>query len=803
MPDHTTAARAVFLSYAHEDAEPVRRIADALRAFGVEVWFDQNELRGGDAWDAKIRTQIRTCALCVPVISATTQSRGEGYFRREWKIAVERTHDMASGVPFLLPVVIDDTPQNEALVPEEFTRVQWTRLSKGVPTPQFVEQVKKMLEGRPVGRDRRIPPQQTSQAGFGDPALQKKSAIPGWAWGAAAAVIVAVVAGVLLSRQPAAPAATPPAAPAAVVPAATTPAIAPTVAPAPPAAPAAETKPAMVPVRPLADKSVAVLPFTNMSEDKDASAFFSDGIHEDILTNLALVRELRIVSRTSVMQYRDTKKSMKQIAAELGVAYILEGSVRRSGNKVRVTGQLIHAATDEHVWAKSYDRDLTDIFTIQSELSSQIAEALKAALSPEEKALIARKPTENPAAYDLFLRARDILNREGNTPAARSRQISLLQSAVELDPAFAQAWGELAASCAYWYFLSFPDMDAYMARAKDAIERALKLAPDDPEIYGSLGTYYYYGFRDYVRAAEQYEKRAKLQPNSPVVFNSLALIQRRQGRWAQSLANARRASELDPANISYLRNLLATQRAGRRWDEALATQRRIITLLPGDLQAAYFLAYGHFLATGSTREGEAFFAQMKPEQFNSPLGIELRKNWAGSVGDFAEAVRLDKLQPYYDEDGTPHYEQAFGAAFNHYALGDKAAAKARLGDIPAELRALLVREPKSVRLWAFLSGVEAILGNEAEALRCGERSVELLPESKDALDGVSYAAYRATTYDFVGEKDKALAEYARLFRTPSTVLMNVHEFKRGYSTLHGNPRFEALLNDPANNAPLF
>ena len=775
MPDNTTAARAVFLSYAHEDAEAVRRIADALRAFGVEVWFDQNELRGGDSWDAKIRTQIRTCTLCVPVISASTQARGEGYFRREWKIAVERTHDMASGVPFLLPVVIDDTPQNEALVPDEFQRVQWTRLSKGVPTPQFVEQVKRLLES-PVSRGGSG--SRPTAAGSGDPALQKKKGLPGWAVGALVAVFVGMGVAVFSSRKP--EPATPPA----------------TVV-------VAEPKPAMVtiPVR-KADKSVAVLPFTNMSEDKD-SAFFTDGMHEDILTNLALIRELRVVSRTSVMQYRDTKKTMKQIAQELGVTYILEGSVRRSGNKVRVTGQLIHAATDEHVWAQSYDRDLTDVFTIQSELSSQIAGALKAALSPEEKALIARKPTENPAAYDLFLRARDILNREGNTPASRGRQITLLQSAVDLDPTFAQAWGELAASCAYWYFLSFPDMDAYLARAKAAIDHAVQLAPHDPEVFSSLGTYYYYGFRDYARAAEQYEKRAKLQPNSPVVFNSLALIQRRQGRWAQSLVNARRASELDPSNINYLRNQLATQRAGRRWDETLATKRRIVALLPNDLQEAYELSYGHFLAYGSTREMEAFFARLSPQQLDSPLVINLRQHWAGATGNFAEAVRLDRLQPYYDEDGQPHYEQAYLAATNYHALGDLAGAKARLGDFPAELRARLEREPKSVRFWTFLAGMEVILGNNAEALRCAERSVELMPESRDALDGVNYAAFRAFTYDLVGEKEKALAEYARLLRTPAVSFVNVHEWKYAYSTLKGDPRFEALLSDPANNAPLF
>ena len=776
MPDHTTSARAVFLSYAHEDAEAVRRIADALRAFGVEVWFDQNELRGGDSWDAKIRTQIRSCTLCVPVISATTQARGEGYFRREWKIAVERTHDMASGVPFLLPVVIDDTAQNAALVPDEFQRVQWTRLPKGVPTPQFVEQVKRLLEGKGSAVGASLDDARGRAQGA---PLQKKS-LPGWIWGAAAAVLAAVVAGVLLSRKPE-----------------------PAAAPVPAAAPALASAPSQPVVPLIADKSVAVLPFANMSEDKDASSFFSDGIHEDILTNLALIRELRVVSRTSVMKYRDTKKSMKEIAQELGVTYILEGSVRRSGNKVRVTGQLIHAATDEHVWAEKYDRDLTDIFAIQSELSSQIAGALKAALSPEEKLLIARKPTENPAAYDLFLRARDILYRSGNTPAARGQQIELLQKAVELDPNFAQAWGELAASCAYWNFLSFPDMETHLARAKAAIDRAVQLAPDDPEVFSSLGTYYYYGFRDYARATEQYEKRARLQPNSPIVFNSLALILRRQGRWAQSLVNARRAAELDPSNISYQRNLLATLRAGRRWDEALATQRRIIALLPGDLQEVYHLAYGHFLATGSTREGEAFFAGLTPEQKNSPLGIELRKGWAGNIGDYAEAIRLDKLQPYYEEDGVPHYEQALFAAFNYDSSGDHAGARARLGNFPDELRALLAQEPKSVRRWSFLAGMEAILGHKEEALRCAERSVELLPESRDALDGVSYAAFRATTYDTVGEKEKALAEYTRLFRVPATLLMNVHEFKYGFSTLKGDPRYEAMLNDPQNNAPLF
>jgi TolB-like protein/cytochrome c-type biogenesis protein CcmH/NrfG len=784
-----TVGTAVFLSYAREDAASVRRIAEALRVSGVEVWFDENELRGGDAWDAKIRRQIRECTLFVPVISATTQARHEGYFRREWKLAVERAGDMAAGIPFLVPVVIDNTTETEALVPEEFMRLQWSRLPGALPTPAFVSQIKHLLVSPRRLVPRMEPPTPSAPPAFtNEPARTQPEPAPSSVparkspaalWFGLAVIVLVIVAVLALALRRQEP-------PAAV---------------ASSAVAAAKTPVPATPPR-SADKSVAVIPFNNMSDEKD-SAFFTDGIHEDILTNLALIRELRVVSRTSVMKYRSTQKSMQEIAQELGVTYILEGSVRRVGNKVRVTGQLIHAATDEHVWAQAYDRDITDIFAIQSELSQQIAGALKAALSPEEKALLARKPTENPAAYDLFLRARDVVNREGNTVAARSRQIALLQSAVDLDPNFAQAWGELAASCAYWYFLSMPDMDAYLARAKVAIDRATRLAPDDPEIYGSLGTYYYYGFRDYARAAEQYEKRARLQPNSAVVFNSLALIQRRQGQWARSLANSRRACELDPANLSYLRNLLATQRAARRWDEALATKRRIVTLLGNDLKESFELAWTHFLATGSIREAEAFFASLTPEQRDSQLGIELRKSWANSIGDYREVIRLDQLQPYYDEEGAAHHEQAFGAAFAYYCTGDKDGARARLGNFPAELRARLEREPGSVRLWSFLAGMEVLLGNNEEARRCAERSVELLPESRDALDGVTYAAFRAQVYDFVGEKEKALAEYTRLFRTPSTVFLNVHEYKRGYSTLNDDPRYQALLNDPANNAPLF
>jgi len=769
------ATKAVFLSYAREDTDAARRIADALRSHGVEVWFDQSELRGGDAWDAKIRKQINDCTLFLPIISKHTQERGKGYFRLEWKLAVEQTHLMAEGMAFLAPVVVDDTPESGALVPPEFMRVQWTRLPGALPTPPFVEQVKRLLSGeRGAAAKTAAGFAEARRPGSATPATAKT--IPGWMWAVLAAVLVIVAAGIVLLRKPEPPAAAP-------VP----------MAAATPPAPAAPR---------VSDKSIAVLPFTNMSEDKE-NAFFTDGIHEDILTNLALIHELRVVSRTSVMPYRTTTKSIRQIAQELGVTYILEGSVQRSGNKVRVTGQLIHAASDEHVWAKAYDRDLTDVFAIQSELSQQIAAALKTALSPEEKVLLARRPTENPAAYDLYLRARDVRNREGISPAGTVHMISLLQNAVELDPAFAQAWGELAAACAFSYFTYMEGMDATLARAKAAIDRAVQLAPGDPSVIESEGTYYYYGYRDYTRANEFYEQLARLQPNAPVVFNSLALIQRRQGRWAQSLANSRRATELDPANLGYLRVLVDTLRSVRRWDEVLAVQRRMVALLPDNLFEAGKLTYLQFLADGSTAAADAFLARLSPEQLKSPRGLEMRKTWAAEIGNYAESSRLDRLQPYFEEDGDPHWQQALFAALALYAQGDQAAARARLGDFPAELRRQLEREPKNVQVEGQLAAMEFILGDPPEAMRCIDRAAEQLPESRDALDGTLFAGWRALLYDWTGDKERALAEYARLLRVPQPYLINVHEMKRQYSTLHGDPRFEALLNDPANNAPLF
>ncbi|MSU47648.1 MAG: TIR domain-containing protein [Opitutus sp.] len=377
-------AKAVFLSYASQDVAAALRICATLRAAGVEVWFDQDALVGGDAWDQKIRGQVSACALFVPVISANTQERQEGYFRLEWHLAEQRSLLIAKGRPFIVPVSIDATSERGALVPEAFTAVQWTKLAGGDASAPFVARVQKLLGGPSAAAAASTPGSAQPSA----PAQAAGSGLPRWV-GVALGVVVLALIGYVVTRPGAKDATT---APKSVAETKTLPVAVPAPVPLP------------------ADKSIAVLPFENRSAEKD-SAFFSEGVHDEILFNLAQVRELRVVSRTSVMEYRGTTKKVPQIARELGVAYLLEGSVQRAGGKVRVTGKLIRAATDESVWAQTYNDDLTDIFAIQAKLAREIADALQAKLSPQEQNLITRRPTENLAAYDLYLKSRELVNK--------------------------------------------------------------------------------------------------------------------------------------------------------------------------------------------------------------------------------------------------------------------------------------------------------------------------------------------------------------------------------------------------------
>jgi TolB-like protein/cytochrome c-type biogenesis protein CcmH/NrfG len=539
-----------------------------------------------------------------------------------------------------------------------------------------------------------------------------------------------------------------------------------------------------------------------MSEDKD-TGFFADGVHEDLLTNLALVSELKVVSRTSVMQYRDTKKTIKQIGEELGVAYVLEGSVRRSGNKVRVTGQLINTRTDEHVWAKSYDRDLTDIFSIQAELSKEIAGALSAAISPETKKFLERKPTENPVAYDFYLRGRDVRNRAPSGAAAPLKEAeALFQSAVQQDPKFAAAWGELADIHALHTFWGIDGSPERLAHGDAAVAQAERLAPDEPAVIRSIGTYAYYAHRDYAKATAQYETLARLQPNDPTVLYSLGLIQRRQGRWAESLPNLRRAVELDPANVGYVRGLLQSLSMCRRWDDARAAQRRLIELLPGNLRERLMLADLEFSATGSNRAIDDLLAQLSPAEREAPVTIFFRKGWSIGRGDFAEFKRLDQLQPSYEDEESKALSAVI-AVHVYQVAGDTTALRDRLAPALAECRAKVQQEPANIQALSNLSQLETLAGNRKEGLQLALQCSTTLPLSRDAVDGPTYQLVLALHYAVTGDKDRAIATLAELLRHPSN--FSVHNVRgiTAFKSLSDDPRYEALLNDPKNNAPLF
>jgi len=767
--------KAVFLSYAREDADAARRIGDALRSQGIEVWFDQSELRGGDAWDAKIRKQIKECALFLPIISNLTQERGEGYFRLEWKLAVERTHLMAEGMTFLAPVVIDDTPEGGALVPAEFMKVQWTRLPGALPTLQFVEHIKHLLKS---------PGKTTLEAGRPRPAPRDEVVaspakvgrrVPAAAWLLALAVIVIALA-MIWWRKPG----TEPNAGAGTRP--------PTVE-----TPAASRIDA---------KSIAVLPFANMSEDKEANAFFADGVHEDLLTSLSFVRDLHVVSRTSVMQYRNTLKPISQIASELKVAYVLEGSVRRAGNKVRVTGQLIRAATDEHVWANSYDRDLSDVFAIQSELAKSIAGALQSVLSPATKALLERRPTENAAAYDAYLRARRLL--DSGVFADAQDQVVLLRRAVELDPGFAVAWATLASRESFVYFKK-EQTPAQLARAKAAMDRAVSLAPDDPAVIESLGDYYYYGHRDYARASEQYLKLAQMRPNAAEVYMSLGNIQRRQGHLAEALPNYRRSAELDPQNLSYVSNVFYSLAGCRLFPEAEARARRFVAENPGHLSGLATMAQVVLAAHGSD-EGAKILAALEVPSQDRPEHRYVRLLVARESANWAEAIRLDREQRYFDgDDDNPRFLQDVMAAATLAEADDPAGSRQRATEALADMNALLEKQPNNAQLWAALSLAHGLLGQHDDSVRCGRKARELLPESRDAMTGIWISGLCASALAYVGEKDQALAEFERLLHVPFGT--NVY-LDRGitfgtWKPLRDDPRFQKLINDPKNNEPLF
>ena len=774
----SNATAAVFLSYAREDTDSARRIADALRASGVEVWFDQSELRGGDTWDSKIKTQIRECALFLAVISANTQARREGYFRREWNLAVERTLDMAHGTPFLLPVVVDDTRESAALVPEQFMRVQWTRLTSGAVTPDFSAQVKRLLAPAEVApASSRQSPTNAGKM----PALPKPRP-PGWTWPAVAVVAIAVVAFLLTRKSE--PTAAPPKA----------------VAETKPAAPTSAPAPALPPLAP--EKSVAVLPFENKSPDKD-DALFTDGVHEDVITSLTKIRDLKVIGRTSVLSYRDpATRNHKQIAADLGVATLLEGTVRRAGSKVRVTAQLINARTDESLWAETYDVDLTDAFTIQSALAQKITAALKSNFTPGERAYVAERPTQNLEAYDLYLRAQATFGN-GNINNAGGREImeraiALYEQAVAKDPTFVAAYAQLAyINGRMTWYAYFDQSPARRERAKAALDAALRLAPDKPETQRALGAYAYYCDHDWSRALAAFRVASISLPNDPQLVYFIGLTLRRMGSFQEAITYFVRSVELDPRESVRVWTLVLSLKEARRYTEASALAARYQAVFPDDSQILFNQAMARLEITG---DRVAFFREWEavPPSASDPFLIRRRYELAKWRGDFA-AARVELSDPrltsaaFGGTGGTSGDLVELHRALDAFLSGRSDEARA-LADEAIKFYASKpwqANETTAVMMGTALA--EALAGREEKAVATARDGYARELASDPYVAGVTRLGQLGEVYLILNRREDAFGVLRQMIMSPvgsGREWLRIHPL---WSRLKDDPRFEEYL----------
>jgi TolB-like protein len=778
------SAKAVFLSYAREDADAAKRIAEALRGFGVEVWFDQNELRGGDQWDARIRGQIKTCALFIPIISATTQARDEAYFRLEWKLADDRSQLMAPGKPFIVPVVIDATSETGATVPESFARAQWTRLGGGEPTPAFIEHVKRLLEGprkpalKPdLPRPPTLPPEfrqgaRKSEGGGQSVAGRQAGANirrPAWTWAVVAIVVVAAVAAAFFIPRKSEPAG-------ALVPVAKSP------APEPPP--------------PVDVKSIAVLPFANLSSEKE-NEFFADGMHDDLITALAKIRDLKVISRTSVMTYKNGERNLRKIAAELGVATVLEGSVQRAGNKVRLNVQLIDARTDGHLWAETYSKDITDVFTMQAALTQEIATALKASLTPGERSLIARRPTENQQAYDLYLRAR-LVDQSLQIFSSRveyERAVALYEEAAALDPAFtlAHVQASISHGTMYWFAPLDPTPER-RARALASLEKARALGRGSPEVRLAEGSFEYTCNNDWRAALEHYRAAESSLPNDAQLQYRMALAHRRLGEMGEALIRLERCAALNPNDARSLTTLVETLYVMRRYPAVVARVDQERALFAADYNAQRFQ-----LGARQENSGDwaAFLRGLKvlPPRSSDPHGLDLAYATALHTGDLAQADRLlqdSRWQVVAGLGGIVNEPVALHRAQLAWLLGRPDEARRFADEAIAYYRAGSWNTRQRPVAQMGIARAEAFAGRAEAAIREG-RAALAAQESLDKFNVSFVRHWLGGVLIVTGRPDDALGELRRIMAGLGSITAGEFRHYPIWSRLKDDPRFEEIL----------
>ena len=544
-------------------------------------------------------------------------------------------------------------------------------------------------------------------------------------------------------------------------------------------------------------KSIAVMPFENFSADP-ANAFFADGVQDEILTDLAKIADLKVISRTSVMQYKTgTKRSLREIAKALGVAHVLEGSVQRTGNRVRVSAQLIDARTDTHLWAEHYDRDLADVFAIQSEIAKTIADQLEAKISPSEKAAIEKAPTANLAAFDLYERAKALWADATDPFRAKEKlpeAVRLLSEAVGRDPNFMIGWCLLSRvhGAIYWY--GFDRTSTRLELANGAVQAALRLQPDAGEAHLALAIYMYYGFLDYPGARSELAIARRRLPNNAEVFEYTGYIERREGHWEESTRNLERALELDPRNLFILQQLTLSYLSQRRYADEARILDRILTVVPGDPLTRINQAEVALDWRGDIKPYQTTLGSLIAENPGIASDVD-HPDYALCERTVTAAARMLKNYP---RDGMstsygvncPHaYWEGVVARWR----GDSVKAHSAFSVARSEVEEILEKQPTFAPALSLLGMIDAGLGRKEEALLEGRRACELLPISKDAIDGAALAVNLAQIYAWTGEKDFAVEQIVALERIPNSLSYGILKLHPYWDSLRGDPRFEKFV----------
>lgn len=565
----TEPSRAVFLSYASQDAEVARRICEALQAGHIEVWFDQSELRGGDAWDLQIRKQIHDCALFIPIISASSQARSEGYFRLEWKLAVERTHLMSERMAFLVPVVTDDTSDAAADVPPKFREVQWTRLPGGETSPTFVDRVSRLLEPGPAPGNVR----------GSEPSLSASTqTTPRRTWIRAPLVAIplaGLVIGFLSLHRV--------------------------------TAPTDATRSGSSAPRAIPEKSVTVLPFVDMSEKHDQE-YFSDGLSEELIDRLSKVSELRVPARTSSFFFKGKQTTIADVAKALRVAYVLEGSVRKAGNTLRITAQLIRASDGYHLWSETYDRKADEIFKVQDEVSAAVSQVLQAKLPG---AATSASSVPGAEAHNYYLLGLYQYRLDGTRPSTELAIVSF-RKAMAIDPGYASAWVALSRALQWSVLNEWIDRDTGPKEARGAAERAIAVDPSSAEAHANLGSQLRME-GDSARANVELAKAVVLDPLNEHVLNGLGDAAAEKGRYAEAIDYYKQALARDPLSTGTIQSLADAYAGAGQLSEAEATYRQALAVDPGPGTRALL----SFVLTKQGRATEAL-AELRAE--TNPVG---------------------------------------------------------------------------------------------------------------------------------------------------------------------------------------